>query len=66
MDEVLNLMQAPAAGGDDADIDELIHRRDEARAAKQFEESDRIRDELAGRGIILEDTPQGTAWKRKL
>jgi cysteinyl-tRNA synthetase len=58
---------APAEGGEvDDEIDALIVRRNEARKNKDFAESDRIRDELASRGILLEDTPQGTAWKRKL
>jgi len=48
----------------DADIETLIQTRIEARANKDFSESDRIRDELAAQGIILEDSPQGTIWRR--
>jgi cysteinyl-tRNA synthetase len=49
----------------DAEIEELIRQRVEARKSKNFALSDKIRDDLAARGIILEDTPQGVKWKRK-
>ncbi len=49
----------------DAAVEALIRRRQEARAAKDFAESDRIRIELAARGILLEDTPHGPRWKRR-
>jgi cysteinyl-tRNA synthetase len=49
----------------DDQISGLIKKRDEARAAKDFVSADQIRDKLAGQGIILEDTPHGTRWKRK-
>ncbi|MCO5175642.1 MAG: hypothetical protein M9890_01540 [Thermomicrobiales bacterium] len=46
-------------------IDLLISIRDELRAAKQWTLSDRIRDELAERGIIVEDSADGATWRRK-
>jgi cysteinyl-tRNA synthetase len=48
----------------DADeIESLIAARNAARKAKDFKEADRIRDELVGRGIQIEDGPQGTQWR---
>lgn len=49
---------------DEAAIDALIEERTAARAAKDFDTSDRIRDELAEQGIVLEDGAGGTSWKR--
>ena len=45
-------------------IEALIEQRLQARKAKNWKESDRIRDELKVQGIILEDSPQGTSWRR--
>jgi cysteinyl-tRNA synthetase len=50
----------------DPEVESLVARRVAARKAKNFAESDRIRDELAARGIVLEDTPQGVRWRRAL
>ena len=48
----------------DEEIDQLIQKREEARANKDFERADAIRDELKKQGILLEDTNQGIRWKR--
>jgi len=48
-----------------SEIERLIKERDEARKMRDFARADSIRNELADRGIILEDTPFGTRWKRK-
>ncbi len=48
----------------DAEIESLIAARNAARKSRNFAESDRIRDELVAKGILLEDTPGGTRWRR--
>jgi cysteinyl-tRNA synthetase len=48
---------------DTARIDALIEARTRARAAKDFAESDRIRNELAAMGVVLKDTKHGTTWE---
>jgi len=55
---------AVGVGLSDIDIDELIAERAKARANKDFSTSDRIRDQLTDNDIILEDTKDGTIWRR--
>lgn len=49
----------------DEEIQTLIDKRNAARANRDFAEADRIRDDLKQRGIVLEDTNQGTRWRRE-
>ncbi len=76
-DEVLAVLDAGAWAGDsgsaseeaaggpsDAEIERLVEARSEARAARDFAAADRIRDELAAAGVVVEDTPGGSRWKR--
>ena len=49
----------------DESVEKMIENRDAARRSRNFAESDRIRDELVKRGIVLEDTPGGTRWRRR-
>jgi len=53
-----------AAALDVGKIAQLIDSRLAARKAKDFKEADRIRDELASQGVVLEDGPKGTTWRR--
>ena len=52
-------------GLSDADIEALIAERNTARKQRNFRRSDEIRDELAAKGVIIEDAKDGVRWKRK-
>jgi len=54
---------AGRSGVDPGEIETLIEARAAARKSRDFGEADRIRDDLAGRGVVLEDGPDGTTWK---
>ncbi len=47
-----------------AEIEELIEARAAARNERNFQRADEIRDQLAAKGIVLKDSPQGTTWER--
>jgi cysteinyl-tRNA synthetase len=64
-DSVLGIFGKEEAEMLDADIENLIEERQEARRNRNFARSDEIRDLLAEKGIILEDTKDGVRWKRK-
>ena len=55
---------ATEAGLSDDAISDLIQRRTAARQVRDWAEADRLRDELQGAGIVLEDGPAGTTWRR--
>ncbi|MBO4644738.1 MAG: class I tRNA ligase family protein, partial [Alphaproteobacteria bacterium] len=55
---------ATADGLSESDIEALIQKRADARKTKDFATADAVRKELAEKGIVIEDTPSGTQWKR--
>ncbi len=62
---VLNIVQKErSADVDEAKILELIEQRNSAKKEKNYQEADRIRDELKEMGVELLDTRQGTTWKK--
>jgi cysteinyl-tRNA synthetase len=70
MDDVLGFLALARAeqGSVDQDlaawVDNMIRQRQDARKARDFAAADRIRDEIAAAGIVVEDTPQGPRWKK--
>jgi cysteinyl-tRNA synthetase len=60
-----NLSAVPQAGLSDAAIEARIAERNQARKTRNFVRGDEIRKELLASGVVLEDTKEGTRWKRK-
>lgn len=61
----LGILQNPVGGTLEEEIEALIAKRNEARKNRDFATADKIRNDLASEGIILEDTPSGVRWSRK-
>ena len=61
---VLNIVNKKKDDILDEEIEELIQKRADAKKNKDFKLADEIRQELLDKGIVLEDTRQGTKWKR--
>ncbi len=71
--ELMGIMQSDAeawfagsntSGIGDEEIEQLLARRTEAKAAKNYQLADEIRDQLAAAGVIIEDSPAGVRWRR--
>ena len=56
-------LAGPSTDVNTKEIDALVKKRAQARTAKDWAASDAIRDQLKDMGVILEDGPQGTAWR---
>jgi cysteinyl-tRNA synthetase len=64
IDCVLDILQPDDQVDLDDQVSELLNRRQAARKARDFAEADRIRDHLAGMGIMIEDTREGVRWRK--
>ncbi|WP_440996970.1 cysteine--tRNA ligase [Arhodomonas sp. SL1] len=58
------LKGSPAGGPDDAEVERLIAERAEARRNREFARADAIREQLQSQGVVIEDSPEGTTWRR--
>ena len=65
-EDIFGIVRDRDAAQPNEEIKRLILQRNEARAAKDYAKSDSIRKSLLEKGIILEDSPEGTKWKRQL
>ena len=63
--DVLGVVLAPEEALLDSEVEALIKEREEARKNRDFARADEIRDLLQEKEIVLEDTPQGTRWRRQ-
>ncbi|MCU0245395.1 MAG: cysteine--tRNA ligase [Bryobacter sp.] len=63
--DVLTASAAAAGGLSDAEIQQLVDERTQAKKSRNFARADEIRNQLAEAGVILEDTKEGVRWKRK-
>lgn len=63
-DDILGVVNFGAGATLDDEIEALIREREEARRARDWARADAIRDQLQEDGIVLEDTPSGTIWKK--
>ncbi|HET9085525.1 MAG TPA: cysteine--tRNA ligase [Candidatus Limnocylindrales bacterium] len=64
IDHVLGVLEDPAEEALDTELQALLDERAAARAARDWAASDRLRDELADRGVAVEDTRDGQRWRR--
>lgn len=62
---VLGILYNRKSNDVDSEVEELIAKRQEARANKDWATADKIRDDLKAMGIILKDTPQGVTWTKE-
>ncbi len=64
LDRVLGVLEDPVEDALDPGLQTLLDERAAARAARDWAASDRLRDELADRGVAVEDTRDGQRWRR--
>ncbi len=62
---VLGILYNRKSNDLDSEVEALIEKRQQARAAKDWATADKIRDDLKAMGIILKDTPQGVTWTKE-
>jgi cysteinyl-tRNA synthetase len=66
LDKVLGVISRTGASETlSKEAEELIHKREEARRARDWKEADKIRQRLKSMGIVIEDTPQGVKWHKE-
>lgn len=64
-DDFLKGIHGDSGNSEEQAIEDLVQQREQARREKNWAESDRIRDLLMQQGVLLEDSPEGTIWRKK-